>query len=405
MQMRAIDTPAAMALVRTACWCLHVTDQTTGHLVDWFNTPLFQCVLHEMTRVKVLHVALGVPEDSYNEEHIYVMDPPAMFLPDFAARIRELNLYDMGFLSLAHMHRFITQFTQTTSLSLRNVLGRINDHLPSDDLHNLTTTLPRCTSVVWNPLPYRWTGTEYTSYLLGERIGTVALLLQIVPRGVRKLDITEMVYHPQLAITLLGAWKNTLEVLDFGLIDQDIVSWQKVQYERAYGMDPWEAFRESHAILRGSGADNSTAAHEFPLHHGLASVHTFRFYRGDLTAQHHHIIIGLLTHMSPNTLRNVTIDYYFSAYWITDEGCGLDDPEDILNTELCRFKELQTVTLRGQGEFVQDAYSAIRTQHWHHTRRDVLLLTMRDEEKLRIMRGMDELVYPVDGYNEYRLQY
>ena len=109
--------------------------------------------------------------------------------------------------------------------------------------------------------------------------------------------------------------------------------------------------------------------------------------------------------MSPATLRNVTIGHYWEAYWITDAGCGLDDPEDILNTELCRFNELQTVTLRGQGEFLEDAYSAIRMQAWYHTRRDVLLINMRDQDKLRIMRRRDELVYPVDGYNEYRLQY
>ena len=239
-----------MAPVRTACWCLHVTDQTTGDLIDWFNTPLFQCALREMTRVKVLHVGLGEPDDAYGAEHVHILHPPAMFVPAFAARVRELHIYDMGFQSLADMHLFITQFTQTTLLSLRNVLGRTGDHLPFNNLHALTTTLPHCTSVVWNPTPLTWNNTEYTACLLAERIGTVALLLHIVRQGVRNLHVREMVYHQELAMTLLGAWQNTLEVLDFGLFGQEIKSWQRAQYMRDYGADPWETFRESRTVLR-----------------------------------------------------------------------------------------------------------------------------------------------------------
>ena len=102
------------------------------------------------------------------------------------------------------------------------------------------------------------------------------------------------------------------------------------------------------------------------------------------------------------------IGKYEEGYWITGINSGRDDSTDTLDTELRRFTALRHVTLRGEGEFIHDVYRAIREEYYTRAGRDVLLLAMREEDKLQITktcgRSNDELIYPVDGFRPYRLQ-
>ena len=112
--------------------------------------------------------------------------------------------------------------------------------------------------------------------------------------------------------------------------------------------------------------------------------------------------------MSPTALQTVTIGKYEEGYWITGINSGRDDPKDTLNTELRRFTALRHVVLRGEGEFIHDVCRAIREEYHTRAGRDVLLLAMREEDKLQITKtrgwSNDELMYPVDGFRPYRLQ-
>ena len=112
--------------------------------------------------------------------------------------------------------------------------------------------------------------------------------------------------------------------------------------------------------------------------------------------------------MSPTAVQTVMIGKYEEGYWITGINSGRDDSTDTLDTELRRFTALRHVVLRGEGEFIHDACRAIIEEYYTRAGRDVLLLAMREEDKLQITKtrgwSNDELMYPVDGFRPYRLQ-
>ena len=224
--------------------CSGVTHLIMQRLVVWYNTPLFQRALHEMVNVQALHIGQGVLEHSPDPVDMSRMVRPSRFPDVFAARVRELNIYDILFESTTHMHDFITQFIRITSLALYNVAGTAYEHLPAERLHTLPSSLPHCTTVLWDPIPHGWANRWFN--VLGEHTRTAALLLRLVPRGVTKLDITEMEYHPRVVPMLLGTWKTTLQILDLRLVSSKVEPWHQTEYEKVYSLGSFQKYRESY---------------------------------------------------------------------------------------------------------------------------------------------------------------
>ena len=213
-------------------------------LVVWYNTPLFQRALHEMVNVQALHIGQGVLEHSPDPVDMSRMVRPSRFPDVFAARVRELNIYDILFESTTHMDDFITQFIRITSLALYNVAGTAYEHLPAERLHTLPSSLPHCTTVLWDPIPRRWANQWFN--ILGEHTRTAALLLRLVPHGVTKLDITEMEYHPRVVPMLLSTWKSTLQILDLRLVSSKVEPWHQAEYGKVYGAGSFQKYCETY---------------------------------------------------------------------------------------------------------------------------------------------------------------
>ena len=160
METKAKGTDPTTAPVSTVHCCSRVTHLITPRLTVWYNTPLFQRALDRMVHVQALHVGQGVLEHSPDPEHMSRMVRPSQFPDVFAARIRELNIYDILFESTTHMHDFITQFIRTTSLALYNVAGTAYEHLPAGRLHTLpsSSSLSHCTTRLSSGTLYRMDG-------------------------------------------------------------------------------------------------------------------------------------------------------------------------------------------------------------------------------------------------------
>lgn len=205
-------------------------------------------------KVKSLHITMGSEEDwetaldPEQPEAFFQTEMASCFPTEFAARIKHLYLYDIAFLSPLNMRTFIAQFTQTRSLTLENVSGTVEEHSRQEDHIMPLPTLTHCTTVSWDSLPYRWR--DCRDIILVERIQTIAVLLSIVPQGVTDLRIKEMEYHLPSVVTLLNAWKDTLEVLELYLGRQEVTPWSRAEYRTKHGVLPSDEYGRTHSPCR-----------------------------------------------------------------------------------------------------------------------------------------------------------